>query len=164
MSPLGALSALLPARLRRKESFSLKRWIGFWRDRFAAFARPVRKRAPEPFMGHFVREVSGRGATRDLWPADCAAFKDPQVALFEAATAVARTVAGNAILHSTILDRNEPQLAIGQPNFRCCSVPSDGRPVRRETPKPRGRVPFAAAFTMFGARKGSERIVRAERS
>ena len=35
--------------------------------------------------------------------------------------------------------------------------PSDGRPVRRETPKPRGKVPFAAAFTMFGARKASEK-------
>ena len=41
---------------------------------------------------------------------------------------------------------------------------SRGRSVRREMPKPRGRMPSAAAWTMSGARNASEMVMRAERS
>ncbi len=56
------------------------------------------------------------------------------------------------------------QARTGSPRCWRCSAQLMGKSVRRESPKPRGRTWFTAASTMSGARKASERIMRADRS
>ena len=45
-----------------------------------------------------------------------------------------------------------------------CSAQLGGMSIRRETPRPRGRVPSTAAWTMSGVRKARESPMRADRS
>ena len=52
----------------------------------------------------------------------------------------------------------------GSAAARRCSAQLAGMSTNRERPKPRGNVPSTAALTISGAKKASDKVIRADRS